>query len=1721
MFENINIGFRVASANGANLLTNGAFEDGNTGFSTEYSFSPSNINPYQTYAVVNNPRSVHGDAASYGDHTTGLGLMMVVNAANTSDVVVWSETVSTETNKEYDLIAWISTWHLPAPVQLRFSINGISLGTVIAPNVVGEWLPSNFTWNSNNSTTATIEIVVDNPGGSSNDFALDDITFTPSTDVGDNLLGSTDLGTLTAGMTATRIEQIGNGQYGANDIDLYRFTLTEYGTVDLLAKTYEGPLPVPTTILDGYLRLFDSSGNEIASNDSYPTALGGGMVVRGSKIEKSLQPGTYYVGVSGDPNRSYRPYVLGDGDDGNSTGTYTLSVGFTSETLPPISGDIRTVAGIEIQGAFEASSGGWWTANGAILLNNTVEVIGRLQFNEATQIIEGDAAFWLRGLDVIGDVLIYDDVFRFDTHAITDDLKEAVSDFKVMGMDVSLDTLELVSGAIRIQGGLSLPTSVGTDGKNAWKLEITGNDYIEIGPDIPGGFRFSGATITVPDTKGLSFHGIPFKNEGVTIYVSSDEIQIRGRLELPQAMGGTTIDLLTNDRHIAISNHDGGLPELEIVGELRIDGPIGLDGGFSLEDLVFEIDTTTREFRADGRLNLPAGTGIDVGVGIKEGSFNYISMNYHFQSPGYPVIYGPPPAPVPIVYWQEVGARLDELAPGPPPFVIGGNMAFTAGPQIHVNGNDYYLVRLDLDAEYDTGGRFTGTGEVLLGGGENPYELASATVVMDKGYGLYVKGDLNYAGVLDVSAEMHLGLDRNLSGSFEGDLHAPSWLGGWSLATAKGYGQYLDDDNLDNDFLLIGGRVGVGFVSVKKAVEFNLNTGDIDWFASYSDLQEIVVQPPPTGGIIILSASAPHELTLPVGLDSALFKLEWDTGDTDIYLTDPSGTITYTPDNVGDHPGVWYYKDPDSNMAVFEVAIPAGGTWTLVVSETDGIGGYTVTSHESTIAPAITVQTPQIDRSVASVDITWLDEDSDSNATISLFYDTDRGGVDGMLIASGISEDDTTDSFTWDTADVPTGEYYVYAVIDDGVNVQVVSYSTGRVTVVDPDAPQAVTGLNAPEGTDTTVRLTWDASTAPDLDHYLVRLTGNAAGEQVERTVTAVESEAVIGELVMGESYRVVVAAVDTEGHIGQESDAILVVVGGAATVGPEPDQWAVFAQPGTLYSATVPGVEGDSFSLISGPPSATLDPVSGLFEWDVPVDTDWFEVLAHVTHADGTKSVERFQLLADAGGPLWTEGALQLTPVNDTTIEVLAPDGIDGTGVLQYQLERDGSVVGDWQTSPEFSDSGLSPNSSHEYRVQVKDASPGENVSEWTSVVMARTLAEMPAAPVLGGATQTTVLLVGLGIDGNPVGTEYALFDGETSMYVASDGSLTATPVWQTRDVWTNLTITGLEQETRYTFQSLARNGDGQATPAGPATTIWTAREAAPPVVSAFSVVDPRGIVTVDFSEAVTVSLEDLTLANEGGTLVDLSGAGFEYAAATNQATVDLRGYVRQGPFTLTLDGGRIQDTAGNLLDGDADGGAGGDYVQTFSAQPTDFDFSGNVDGADLGLWQTGFGTPTDANLIDGDADSDGDVDGFDFLAWQRGFIAPPTAAASAAIEPASVSSLGSETAALSAEPLSAQPLSAELVDAAIAMDQALRLRPESRFRPPARHREAPSGRVAQRARWDYLPAWHGTHEMANHLFHGQSGKAGDGRFHRDADAVDEALLDTLFAEEGLISLL
>jgi hypothetical protein len=84
--------------------------------------------------------------------------------------------------------------------------------------------------------------------------------------------------------------------------------------------------------------------------------------------------------------------------------------------------------------------------------------------------------------------------------------------------------------------------------------------------------------------------------------------------------------------------------------------------------------------------------------------------------------------------------------------------------------------------------------------------------------------------------------------------------------------------------------------------------------------------------------------------------------------------------------------------------------------------------------PSLQVLQPTGDIFIESgeVRIAWEDEDPDSNASISIFYEKDNVGSGGIAIASGISEDDEQNELAWSVSTLEVGVYFVYLTIEDG-----------------------------------------------------------------------------------------------------------------------------------------------------------------------------------------------------------------------------------------------------------------------------------------------------------------------------------------------------------------------------------------------------------------------------------------------------------------------------------------------------------------------------------------------------------------------------------------------------------------------------------------------------------------------------------------------------------------
>ena len=176
--ENITY-YYTAEVQGSNIITNGDFSGGNTGFTSAYNYATPNVTEGQ-YFVGPSPQAWNASLSNCGDHTGGNGNMMLINGAPTPDVNVWRQSVTVTPNTNYAFSTWVQALWPPNPAQLKFSINGNDIGALITASLpTCTWTQFYTTWNSGNNTAANISIVNKNTQVIGNDFALDDISFAP------------------------------------------------------------------------------------------------------------------------------------------------------------------------------------------------------------------------------------------------------------------------------------------------------------------------------------------------------------------------------------------------------------------------------------------------------------------------------------------------------------------------------------------------------------------------------------------------------------------------------------------------------------------------------------------------------------------------------------------------------------------------------------------------------------------------------------------------------------------------------------------------------------------------------------------------------------------------------------------------------------------------------------------------------------------------------------------------------------------------------------------------------------------------------------------------------------------------------------------------------------------------------------------------------------------------------------------------------------------------------------------------------------------------------------------------------------------------------------------------------------------------------------------------------------------------------------------------------
>ncbi len=745
--------------------------------------------------------------------------------------------------------------------------------------------------------------------------------------------------------------------------------------------------------------------------------------------------------------------------------------------------------------------------------------------------------------------------------------------------------VDSVDGSIKLVGGASVYAQPLRKEVTIWD----GGDYwMENGNLINRRLRKNPAEFTVGGLKVKLSKMKPLR----------DGVELGGYLQLPKDFGknfSALEGLKLTVKKLTITQGDG----VKFHGRLTF-MVIPLAGGFRLRDTYLEYNQFDNIWEGGTTLMLPKSFGIMAALAIKDGHLQKVGFGVNYLN--LPILQAPP------VFLDKVYGEIDNLSPTAKlPIRLRAIIGLRAGPQVQWGSRNYYLVYAKGTASIDVTGRLAGKLELTIW--NEDFRALDALLIVDPTYGVYGEMDVEFLKIFDAEARMRYDFGNKLQGSLMGVLSIPRtvpWVGGIELGRAAAWAS--------NEGIVAGVRA----LWITYAVEIN-PTGAIKVGRDLSAIQKFVVVPPADKTVQLIETLQNLYGGMPVALETPLkdgermaytldrsapyqiARVTWAKAgtDADVALVGPDGA-RYTYETAESNPAqVIYRKNPELNEAWIAVRTPAQGPWEVQVSES----AKTIGRYEVEIVTPNTQPTAQLnvqDLRNGSYQVSWSSQDAENDAArVSLYYDTDDSHEDGFFIAENLPASGT---YTWTPANVQSGQYHLYAKVEDGKSLPTFAYTAEPVEVNHPSAPAVPTNVVVAAG-DAECYVTWTEVADADILGYRVYFTDDAASGYREVSSVGVQSFAWLTELKSGRPYRVAVAAVDQDGNQSQLSNEIVVV---PTSTGNNPPYFVThagqYARAGVDYEAQVMARDSDrdtlSYRIEDAPEGLFIDGRDGRITW-------------------------------------------------------------------------------------------------------------------------------------------------------------------------------------------------------------------------------------------------------------------------------------------------------------------------------------------------------------------------------------------------------------------------------------------------------------------------------------------------------------------------------------------
>jgi len=163
----------------ANLVQNGDFELGNTGFSSEYGYYPvgssTDGSGHDFYQISTDARTNNSRWVALADHTSGSGNYMNVDGSDNQNTAFWGQSIGVEVGKTYEISGWFSSLYPVSDPTIKYTIDGNDASSTFDLATPGVWEQHSFLWTAT-TNTLNLGLVDTNTEASGNDFAIDDLS---------------------------------------------------------------------------------------------------------------------------------------------------------------------------------------------------------------------------------------------------------------------------------------------------------------------------------------------------------------------------------------------------------------------------------------------------------------------------------------------------------------------------------------------------------------------------------------------------------------------------------------------------------------------------------------------------------------------------------------------------------------------------------------------------------------------------------------------------------------------------------------------------------------------------------------------------------------------------------------------------------------------------------------------------------------------------------------------------------------------------------------------------------------------------------------------------------------------------------------------------------------------------------------------------------------------------------------------------------------------------------------------------------------------------------------------------------------------------------------------------------------------------------------------------------------------------------------------------------